>query len=197
MDPAGGCAGANQPCETARVILEQGRGPGLLAETGQQWRCVSDQVMGGVSRGQVQRARIDGESALHLTGTVSLENNGGFLQMALALSAPGEVLDASGYHGLELRVRGNGARYNLHLRSADMTAVWQSWRISFETCSEWRDLTLPFAQFTPHRTDLPVNPARLTRLGLVAIGQVMQVDLALSRLALVADQNLRSQNLRS
>jgi len=56
---------------------------------------------------------------------------------------------------------------------------------------------LPFAQFTPHRTDLPVNPARLTRLGLVAIGQVMQVDLALSRLALVADQNLRSQNLRS
>lgn len=192
MDPAGGGAGTVQPCETPRVILEQGRGPGLLAENGQLWRCVSDQVMGGVSKGQLLRCLIDGETALHLTGTVSLENNGGFLQMALGLAELGQVLDASGYHGLQLRVRGNGARYNLHLRSADMSAVWQSWRISFDTGMQWRDICLPFAQFTPHRTDLPVNPARLTRLGLVAIGQVMQVDLVLARLALVVDQNLRS-----
>lgn len=192
MDPTSQRSGADQPVETARVILERGNGPGLLAENGQHWRCVSDQVMGGVSTGRLVRQTIAGEAALHLTGEVSLENNGGFLQMALDLAPSSQVFNASGFHALRLRVCGNGARYNLHLRSGDMTAVWQSWRASFTAPAAWADVDLPFADFVPHRTDLPVNPARLTRLGLVAIGQRMQADLALARLELIAAQNRRS-----
>lgn len=167
------------------MILERGDGPGLLAANGRLWRFVSDQVMGGVSTGRLERCEMDGEAALHLTGAVRLENNGGFVQMALDLAAPGGVLDASRYAGLRLRVRGNHTPYNLHLRSADMSAVWQSWRASFTAVAEWQDVRLPFAAFVPHRTDLPVNPARLTRLGLVAIGREMEADLALSRLEFV------------
>jgi len=168
------------------MILEQGCGPGLLAANGQHWRCVSDQVMGGVSAGRLERCTLAGERALRLTGAVRLDNNGGFLQMALPLAEPGARLDASGYSGLRLRVRGNEMPYNLHLRSADMTAVWQSWRASFTADAAWQDIILPFAAFQPHRTDLPVNPARLTRLGLVAIGREMQADLALARLEFIA-----------
>ncbi len=167
------------------MILEAGHGPGLRAGNGAHWRCVSDQVMGGVSAGQLQRVMLDGESALRLSGRVSLDNNGGFLQMALPLAAAGQVLDAGRYQGLRLRVRGNGLRYNLHLRSADMTAVWQSWRAAFRAPAIWTDIDLPFDAFVPHRTELPVNPARLTRLGLVAIGSEMMADLALARLELV------------
>ena len=168
------------------MILERGDGPGLLAANGQSWRCVSDQVMGGVSAGRLERCALDGEAALRLTGVVRLENNGGFVQMALDLAARGAVLDATGYAGLRLRVRGNHAPYNLHLRSADMSAVWQSWRASFKAVPEWHDLVIPFADFEPHRTELAVDPARLTRLGLVAIGREMEVDLALARLEFVA-----------
>ncbi len=167
------------------MILERGDGPGVLAANGQHWRCVSDQVMGGVSAGQLERCRIAGEAALRLTGSVRLENNGGFIQMALDLAAPGAVLDASGYDGLRLRVRGNHAPYNLHLRSADMSAVWQSWRASFKVEAQWQDIFLRFADFEPHRTQLAVNPARLTRLGLVAIGREMEADLALAQLEFV------------
>ncbi|TVP73159.1 MAG: hypothetical protein EA339_04170 [Rhodobacteraceae bacterium] len=159
-------------------ILEDGRGADLRAATGAEWRCVSDTVMGGVSSGQLRRTA----DALHLSGTVSLENNGGFVQMALPLAPRGQMLDATRFNALRLTVRGNDADYNLHLRSADMTAVWQSWRATFHAFPEWQEITLPFSQFTPHRTALAFDPSRLTRLGLVAIGQVMVVDLHLARL---------------
>ena len=185
MDQTGDRSGENQRCKAACVILDAGFGPDVLAGTGQRWRFVCDQVMGGVSTGSLQREKVAGEMALHLRGDVRLENNGGFVQMALPLAPFGQVFDASRYRGLRLRVRGNSAHYNLHLRSADMTAVWQSWRASFTAAEDWRDIVLLFTAFRPHRTDLPVDPARLTRLGLVAIGQQMQADLALARLDLV------------
>lgn len=165
------------------MIFEPSPGPGLQAATGVVWRCVSDQVMGGVSDGTLTRTTVGGTPALLLRGTVSLENNGGFLQMALDLAPRGQVFDATGFTGIALRVRGNGARYNLHLRSADMGAVWQSWRASFSAPEDWVDLHVPFDAFTPHRTDLPVNPARLTRMGLVGIGAAMEVELALAALS--------------
>ncbi|MFU8899257.1 MAG: CIA30 family protein [Roseinatronobacter sp.] len=168
------------------MILDGGTGPGLRAANGQMWRCVSDNVMGGVSSAKLERAQIDGVSALHLTGDVRLENNGGFVQMSLDLAAPGAVLDASGFSGISLLVLGNDARYNIHLRSPDMTRVWQSWRAEFHAPASWTRLDIPFSSFHPHRTDLPVNPARLGRIGLVAIGREMRADLALARLELTA-----------
>ena len=45
-------------------------------EAAQQWQAVNDGVMGGVSDG---RFRITPESTLEFFGTLSLENNGGFV----------------------------------------------------------------------------------------------------------------------
>ena len=167
------------------MILEDGGGPGLRAANGMDWSFVSDRVMGGVSAGHLTRRSIDGRQALHLTGTVSLANNGGFVQMALDLAARGDVLDASRFDGLAIVLRGNGESYNIHLRSPDMTRVWQSWRVSVNAPEQWTETRIAFADFVPYRTDLPVNPARLSRIGLVAIGREMQADLALARLELV------------
>ena len=49
------------------------------------WQAVNDGVMGGVSDG---RFRISGRQTLEFYGTLSLENNGGFVQIALDLPAP-------------------------------------------------------------------------------------------------------------
>lgn len=168
------------------MLLEGDAGPGLTAGNGATWRCICDSVMGGVSTARLTRTVLDGVSALHLTGAVSLDNNGGFVQMSLDLAAPGAVLDASGFTGVSLCVRGNAERYSIHLRSPDMTRVWQSWRAEFRAPAEWTQLDIPFSSFYPHRTDLPVNPARFSRVGLVAIGREMRADLALARLELTS-----------
>lgn len=151
---------------------------------GTRWELVSDTVMGGISRGDLRRETVAGRPALRLTGAVRLENNGGFLQMAVDLAPGGAILDASGWAGLELDVFGNGESYGVHLRSDAVTRPWQSWRQGFTAAPVWQTLRLPFAGFVPHRIDRPLDVARLRRLGLVAIGRAFSADLALAGLRL-------------
>ena len=51
------------------------------ADPQQRWTYVSDQVMGGVSQGQLQFEQQDGEKYARMSGRVSTENNGGFIQI--------------------------------------------------------------------------------------------------------------------
>jgi hypothetical protein len=148
--------------------------PGAL-----QLRLISDQVMGGVSQGQLRREDVDGRPALRLTGEVRLENNGGFLQMAGDL--PTEAREAT---GLQLEVFGNGETYGCHLRTSDLPRPWQSFRHSFEATAQWTSIQLHFKDFTPHRTDAPFRIDRLRRLGLIAIGRAFFADLAVARIHL-------------
>ncbi|KPQ09710.1 MAG: Complex I intermediate-associated protein 30 (CIA30) [Saliniramus fredricksonii] len=149
---------------------------------GRAWRLVGDTVMGGVSRGTLTQETVAGRAARRMRGSVSLENNGGFLQMALDLAPDGEVFDASGMAGLGLTVCGNGEDYNVHLRTRDLDRPWQSFRARFHAGPEWRQVTLPFSAFTAHRTEAPLRLERLHRIGLVAIGRAFEADLAIARL---------------
>ena len=155
----------------------------LVSALGTEWRGVSDRVMGGVSQETVSRSVADGRPALHLRGDVRLENNGGFIQAALDLSSGGRTLDASGYRGIRLMVRGNGEKYSLHLRTPDNIRPWQSYRAEFTAGDEWRSIDLPFESFAPHRLDTPLDPARLSRLGLVAIGRAFTADVMVSSIS--------------
>ena len=150
------------------------------AANGARWELITDGVMGGVSRGRLRRETVDGRPALRMIGDVSLANNGGFVQMALDLAPPGTLLDASDWAGLALVVRGNGETYGVHLRTDAVTRPWQSWRQGFLAPPDWAELRLPLAGFTPHRIDVPLDPARLRRLGLVAIGRDFAADLAVA-----------------
>lgn len=153
---------------------------------GTPWRLVTDGVMGGVSAGALSRAEIGGRRALCLQGEVSLENNGGFVQAALDL-APDGYLDASTYTGIRLVVRGNGESYNLHLKTADVRLPWQSYRSTFRTGAEWREIRSPFANFEPHRIGAPLDTASLRSLGLVAIGRAFTADFCVAEIGLYRD----------
>lgn len=160
------------------------RGSNTLAATnGVSWRVISDTVMGGVSSGSLVPTVIEGRNCLRMTGEVSLENNGGFVQASLDLGAAG-LLDAGEYAGIEIDVFGNGEAYNLHLRTDDTRIVWQSYRASFLAQPNWQTLRLPFASFQPHRIDLPLDTRKLRRLGVVAIGREMKADISIARLLL-------------
>lgn len=173
-----GCVMAAAP-----LVLDDRRDPGLCVANGACWRAVTDTVMGGVSGGRLRPDQVEGRPCLRLTGEVSLENDGGFVQASLDLDRHGP-LDASGHAGVELEVYGNGETYNLHLRTADTRIVWQSYRASFAAPPAWQTLRLPFAAFQPHRIERPLDLTTLRRLGLVAIGREMRVDLCLARLSL-------------
>jgi hypothetical protein len=164
------------------TLLIDDRRSGSAASTfGPSWRFFTDGVMGGVSTGGMAAETVHGRNALCLRGQVRLENNGGFIQMALELPA---LPDAPHWRGVELEVLGNAQRYGVHLRTREMTAPWQAWRTGFMAGPQWRTLRLPFEDFEPYRTSGALQSAAVHRIGIVAIGERFDADVCVARLAL-------------
>lgn len=157
-----------------------------LAAIGTSWQLFTDRVMGGVSDGTMRREIVAGRPAIRMRGQVSLENNGGFVQIGLDLSPDGGTVDAGRWQGIELDVLGNDEEYGLHLRTADLTRPWQSYRHGFRADPHWRSVRLAFRDFVAHRTDAPLDLRRLRRIGLVAIGRPFFADLAVGGVRFLA-----------
>lgn len=161
------------------IIDDLSRDPPMSA-IGTRWQLFTDRVMGGVSNGTIIREIVAGRPAIRMQGDVSLENNGGFVQISLDLAPDGESVDVSAWSGIELDVFGNGEEYSVHLRTSDLNRPWQSYRQSFRTDPQWQTISFRFQDFVPYRTDVALDTRRLRRLGLVAIGRAFSADLAVS-----------------
>ncbi len=148
------------------------------------WEFVGDTVMGGVSEGAVTKAEIAGRPATRLVGRVSLENNGGFVQMAFDLQSEGGALDASDFTGIEIEVFGNGEKYDLRLRTTALTRPWQSFRTDFVAPAEWTTLRIPFSEIVPNKTDARFDAADLRRIGILGYGREMEADVAIAAIRL-------------
>ncbi len=143
-----------------------------------QWDLVTDQVMGGVSNGQIEQIVIQGRAATRMAGRVSLDNNGGFIQVAADLPSP-----PNGAEGVALDLIGNAETYNIHLRTSDLSRPWQSYRQAFTAPSEWTLCHFEFGNFDAHRTDQPLRPENIRHIGIVAIGRVFDADAAVSSIS--------------
>ncbi|MEJ2214625.1 MAG: CIA30 family protein, partial [Gammaproteobacteria bacterium] len=144
-------------------------------------RLVTDNVMGGVSRGEVKWSDQDEVQCLSLTGDVSTENNGGFIQAAMDIdSNDAESLTIE--DGVILKVRGNGERYNVHLRTSNLWFPWQAYRATFETDENWQTITIAFKNFIPYKTSSQLKPEKIKRIGIVAIGRDFKADVCISEL---------------
>ncbi len=172
----------------ASEVIDDLRFDQPLAATGNRWALISDQVMGGASTGSMTREAVAGREAIHMTGGVRLDNSGGFLQIALDLGDAGGEVDALNWTGIRLEVFGNDQVYNLHLRTSDIRRPWESYRQSFRAPPAWTSVGLPFSGFLPHRTEWPLNLARLRRIGIVAIGRQFEVDIAIGDIRFYRDQ---------
>lgn len=153
-----------------------------ISRLGTPWRLVTDQVMGGVSRGRLAVAHQYGRRALCLAGEVSLANAGGFIQASLDLAQNGS-LNAERFSGIRLVVRGNGESYNLHLKTSATTLPWQAYRAQFDAAPEWREVRLPFDTFTPYRVTAALDRTRLVRLGILAIGRPILAEVCVAEVA--------------
>lgn len=106
------------------------------------WEAVDDRIMGGCSQSQPQQ--ID-KVGLRFSGTVSLENNGGFASIR---STP-DNFDLGQYTGLIIRLRGDGKSYKLSLRT-DLFFDGVSYQTTFATeRGTWQEISLPFEDFIP------------------------------------------------
>ncbi|URE48806.1 Complex I intermediate-associated protein 30 (CIA30) [Musa troglodytarum] len=100
------------------------------------WGALDDVVMGGVSESGFQvdpKGNEDGGPTGLFKGVVSIANNGGFTSIRTKNFSTPE--DLSAYDGIEIRVKGDGRRYKLILRtSSDWDTV--GYTASFDTTKE-------------------------------------------------------------
>ena len=156
------------------------------ATIGTSWQLVSDRVMGGISHGTMVREVIAGRPAIRMLGEVSLENNGGFVQIALDLTPDRRAIDASAWRGIELDIFGNGEKYSVHLRTDYLARAWQSYRHSFDAPARWQTVQLVCADFAPYRTETALDTHCVRRIGIVAIGRVFSAAVAIGGLRFLA-----------
>jgi len=146
-----------------------------------RWEFISDQVMGGVSTGTVALEREGPQGFVHLTGDVSTKNNGGFIQARLQLSEalPAEVT------GLELRVRGNGQAYFIHIRTGGTLLPWNFYQGRFEADEEWSTVRIPFASFKAEGRLLrkELSAVAVKSIAVVAYGRDHTADVSVARIS--------------
>lgn len=142
-----------------------------------RWDFVADTVMGGVSSGNVAFSKDGSAGFARLTGSVSTENRGGFIQFRRKLDAA----PPQGTTGIRMRVRGNGERYFVHLRTTGTLLPWQYYQSGFDTGEAWTEIRLPLSSFKPSGRLLRSTPSAgaLTSIGIVAYGRdhEAQVDI--------------------
>jgi hypothetical protein len=148
------------------------------------WRGFSDRVMGGVSDASLDKSTVDGKNCLRLTGTVTRESNGGFIQMAMYFGSRDAELDGSAYKGLEMLVYGNNENYNVHVRTADCGWYDESYRYTFFAKPEWQQLRIPWVDFKPNGLDVPLDSRRVNRIAILGWMREFHADIALARIAL-------------
>lgn len=129
------------------------------------WVSIDDGVMGGASRGALVPAD---DGTVCFTGTVSLENNGGFC----SVRSPDRGRLGDGWDAIVLRVRGDGKTYTLCLHTRHLLPG-TSYRCRFTPpAGGWASVTLPLADFVLMRYGYragvtPVNPAQVTGVSLM------------------------------
>ncbi len=133
-------------------------------DTAAEWQAVNDGVMGGVSDG---RFRITERQTLEFSGSLSLENNGGF---ASVRSRPRPLGLQTG-DTLVARVRGDGREYQFNLYASGRSRAF-SYRAPVQTrAGEWLEVAVPLDRFEATsfgrvvREAGPVDPRSVVSLG--------------------------------
>ena len=145
------------------------------------WVYFTDTVMGGVSQGKLAFMNENGENFYRMTGNVSTENNGGFIQFATGI----EKIDKN-FEGIKLRVRGNNENYQLHLRTKYTPAPLQYYSAEFNVTNEWKEVIIPFTTFKKSNFYQPgkFKSSNIKSIGIVAIGKDFEAEIDLGRIEL-------------
>ena len=114
------------------------------------WRIQNDVVMGGHSESRI--TRTDAGTAL-FSGTVSLENNGGFASVRYSFPK----VSIAGQTTAHVRLRGDGKRYIFQVEAEERARHYYA--AAFETTGEWETVVIDLHDMVPmwrgNRLNLP------------------------------------------
>ena len=131
----GSVAPTSAPSSPTSVLFD-----GVAAGAAEAFAVVNDGVMGGVSSSSV----TDSAEGVVFTGSVSLDNNGGFASIRAGFAG---VVDLSGFSELVIDAAGDGKTYVVELRTDEGgVTYWQRFTPSLDMAAS----ALPLDGFAPH-----------------------------------------------
>ena len=178
---------------TVASALEDNLSFPFTPDSVKNWKFFSDQVMGGLSEGNVSLEQ-DGEMTfIRLSGNVSTENNGGFIQLRTSTSMSNKPLMFKSIHnsrkdgkkikGIRLNVRGNGETYYIFIQTSILHWLPIGFHTAtFDTSPNWKMVDLPFNQFKKrsNKNKSSFDAKDIKTFGIVAYGRDFRSDLSVS-----------------
>lgn len=104
------------------------------------WQIVDDVVMGGRSNGNFT-INEDGHGVF--SGTVSLENNGGFSSVRHSTG----INEVSPDDKIVIKLMGDGKKYQFRIKQD--SKAYYSYIYTFETSGEWEEIEIPLGDMFP------------------------------------------------
>jgi len=146
----------------------------------EKWSFVSDKVMGGVSSGNVEFLPLENNFLAHITGKVSTENRGGFIQIRRKLNK----INLENSKFIDITARGNNQKYYVHIRTTGTILPWQYYQADFNVNNEFKVFRLPINNFKRSSSFLSnkINPKRITSIGIVAFGRDHIADIIIKEI---------------
>lgn len=150
----------------------------------QNWKILDDVVMGGRSEGNM---RLSPQGFGQFSGTVSLENNGGFSSVRYKP----ENLEVDPKDQIKIRLKGDGKRYQFRVKH-DWQA-YESYITNVETSGEWEEISLSLNDLRPRfrgkNLDQPnFNHHTIQQLGfLIANKKAEKFQLLIDKIVLISE----------
>jgi peptide methionine sulfoxide reductase msrA/msrB len=172
------------------MLIDDFSSKGSKNNFGTNWDFVSDRVMGGISSGKIDFISEDERSSMHMTGAVSLDNNGGFIQVRTGFNPKDRNFDTRRFAGIKLKVKGNGQTYAVNLRTSQTRLPWQYYQAVFSTNGQWQEIKIPFTLFKPYSLASPLNTRTLKSIAVAAMGREFQADIFVDEIAFYGDKTM-------
>ena len=154
------------------IFISRSNGENILKDdftNENEWNYIADNVMGGISDGGVEFNLVDSNVYALLSGNVSTENNGGFIQIRREL----KNIDLSKAKSIRVYARGNNEKYYIFLRTTGTILPWQYYSHEFTVNEEYNEFIMPIKDLKKSGTLLAkqVNPKKITSVAIVAYGR--------------------------
>ena len=161
-------------------ILDNLQNPGVTTQ-GNSWQFFTDGVMGGLSSGKAKIEKVNGKKSYRMTGNVTTENNGGFIQMRVNINPN---IPKKKYSGIYLETYGNNLKYAIHIRTAYTKLPWQYYSSKFIAKNKWLEIKLPFNNFGQSNFYQPkkFNYNNIKTIGIVAGFDDFNADISISKI---------------
>ena len=165
------------------IFISRSNGENILKDdftNENEWTYIADNVMGGISDGGVEFNLVDSNVYALLSGNVSTENNGGFIQIRREL----KNIDLSKAKSIRVYAKGNNEKYYIFLRTTGTILPWQYYSHEFTVNEEYNEFIMPIKDFKKSGSLLAnqINPKKITSIGIVAYGRDHYAELYVKEL---------------